>query len=166
MKRILVIAALIFSVSSLALGQPPDKKGDQGKEGEKVVASTGAEEAIRKLDGELADAAARNDTATIERIYADDFTFTSPFGNVSTKAQLIAAIKSGELKYESLTQDDVNVRVYGDAAVVTGRANVKLQNRGEAINGQFRFTRTYVKKDGRWQLVVGQSTRIAEQPTK
>jgi uncharacterized protein (TIGR02246 family) len=122
-----------------------------------------AEQAIRQLMSELSNAQQKGDTATLDRIWADDFTFTNSSGEVQTKAQRMAEIKSGELKFESLSRDDVQVRVYGDAAVVTSRGTVKGQRRGQDISGQSRGTSVYVKKQGRWQVVATHVTRIAQQ---
>ena len=104
-----------------------------------------------------------NDTAALDRIYADDYTLVNIAGAVTTKAQRLAAIKSGELKYESVSVDEVNIRSYGDTAVVTDRATVKLQDKGQDLSGQYRVTLTFVKLKGAWQLVAAQNTRITEQ---
>jgi ketosteroid isomerase-like protein len=147
MKRILVVAVLITTASSIISGQTSGKNTEQS---------------IRKLVSELATAQTRNDTSALDRIWAAEFTFTNSSGEVQTKAQRLAEIKSGELKFESLSIDDVQVRVYGDTAVVTSRGTVKGQRRGQDIGGQSRSTSVYVKKQERWQLVATQITRIAQ----
>ncbi|MGI8638637.1 MAG: nuclear transport factor 2 family protein [Pyrinomonadaceae bacterium] len=81
---------------------------------------------------------------------------------MTTKAPRLAAIKSGELKYESVSFDEVNIRFYGNTAVATYRVTSKGQSKGQAIGGQFRATSTYMKIKGRWQLVAAQVTRIVE----
>ena len=153
MKRILVIAVLVIPASVVA-GHTSGKRARQ---------SGNTEHAIRQLVNEQANAQQKNDTAALERIWADDFTFTNSSGEVQTKAQRLAEIKSGELKFESIRIDDVQVRVYGDTAVVTGRGTVKGQRRGQDLTGQSRSTSVYVKKQGRWQVVATQITRIAQQ---
>ena len=122
-----------------------------------------AEQAIRQLMSELANAQQKGDTATLDRIWADDCTFINSSGELQTKAQRLAEIKSGELKFESMRRDDVQVRVYGDTAVVTSRGTVKGQRRGQDFSGQSRGTSVYVKKQGRWQVVATHVTRIAQQ---
>jgi len=163
MNRILLIAVIVIAASSLALGQKPDKTADKSKPmGEKVAASS-AEQAIQQRLNELNTALGSNDTVALDRIYADDYTLVNMSGAVTTKAQRLAAIKSGELKYESVSVDEVNIRSYGDTAVVTDRATVKLQDKGQDLSGQYRVTLTFVKIKGTWQLVAAQNTRITEQ---
>lgn len=164
MKRILAVAVLTVAASSPALTQTPDKKMGQEKPlGEKVAAISNVEQAVKQLDTERVQALLRSDTTTLERIIADDYTNTNNSGEVLTKSQLMAEVKSGDLKYETIDIGDVQVRVYGDTAVFTGRATVKGARKGEDISGQNRVTRVYVKQQRRWQLVAQQSTRIAQQ---
>jgi len=164
MKRILLIAVIVIAASSLALAQKPDKTADKSKPmGEKVAASSSVEQAVQQRLNELNTALGSSDTAALDRIYADDYTLVNMSGAVTTKAQRLAAIKSGELKYESISVDQVNIRSYGDTAVVTDRATVKLQDKGQDLSGQYRVTLTFVKIKGAWQLVAAQNTRITEQ---
>ena len=154
MKRTLVMAVLVIAASSLALGQTGGKKAGQ---------SANTEQAIRQLISQLTNALMKSDTAALDRLWADDYSFTNPSGVVQTKAQRLAELKSGDLKFESFSTDDVQVRVYGDTAVVTSRATLKGRRQGQDIGGQTRGTSVYVKRQGRWQLVAGQATSIAQQ---
>ncbi|CAN5320682.1 hypothetical protein BH18GEM1_BH18GEM1_18630 [soil metagenome] len=153
MKRILVVAMLV-AASSFVFCQPTrssaNQKGDD-------------EQAVRQLLNELYTALGRNDTAALDRIYADDYTLVNEDGVLTTKAPRLAAIKSGELKFESVSFDEVNVRLYGNTAVATYRAINKVQFKGQEIGGQFRVTVTLVKKNERWQVVAAQVTRISGQ---
>ena len=153
MKRIFVLAVLAMAASSVALGQmTEDKAAPKGK----------LEQELIKLEKDRAQAAVRADTAFLDQNTADDYTFITPRGVLTTKAQMLAAFKSGETKLQSYDLDDLQVRVYGDTAVVTGRSTQKGQAQGQDATGQYRFTRVYVKHNGRWQSVAFQSTRIAE----
>ena len=150
MKRILVVAMLV-AASSFVFSQPT--RGSANQKGND-------EQAVRQLLNELYAALGRNDTAALDRIYADDYTLVNEDGVLTTKAPRLAAIKSGELKFESVSFDEVNVRLYGGTAVATYHAANKVQFKGQEIGGQFRVTVTLVKKKGRWQLVAAQVTRI------
>ncbi|MGH9905507.1 MAG: nuclear transport factor 2 family protein [Pyrinomonadaceae bacterium] len=150
MKRILVVTILV-AASSIVFSQ--STYGSANQKGND-------EQAIRKVLDEISAALGRGDTAALDRIYADDYTLVNESGVVTTKAPRLAAIKSGELKYESVNFDEVNIRMYGNTAVVTYRVTSKGQFKGQDIGGQYRATSTYVKIKGRWQLVAAHITRI------
>jgi ketosteroid isomerase-like protein len=120
------------------------------------------EQELIKLEKELADAWVKRDVAFFDRVIADDFTWTAPYGIVSTKAQSLATLKSGEDVVNSWVVDEMKVRVYGDAAVATGRSTIKETYKGEDVSGQYRWTDTWVKRAGRWQCVAGHSSEIAQ----
>ena len=101
----------------------------------------------------------KSDTKAYGGIIGDDYVFTNQDALVRTKAQMVSAYESGSIKYESLKLDEIKVCPYGDTAVVTGRSTVKAQDNGKDISGQFRYTRVYVKRQGKWQLVATQLTR-------
>ena len=67
---------------------------------------------------------------------------------------------SGTFKYESRDISDLSIRVYGNAAVVTGRSTQKGTENGKDYSGAYRFTRVYIKQRGRWQTVALQTTRV------
>jgi ketosteroid isomerase-like protein len=153
MKRLLIVAMLV-ATSSFVFSQPTRSGANQ---------KGNDEQAVRQLLDEISAALGHADTAALDRIYADDYTLVNESGVVTTKAPRLAAIKSGELKYESVAFDEVNIRLYGNTAVATYRVTSKGQSKGQAIGGQFRATSTYVKIKGRWQLVAAQVTPIAGQ---
>ncbi len=100
------------------------------------------------------------DTKAYADIIADDYLFTNQDAAVRTKTQMLAAYNSASIKYESLTFDEMTVHTYGNAAVVFGRSTSKGQDSGKDISGVYRYTRVYVKRQGRWQLVATQVTRM------
>ena len=145
MRQILAIGVVAFSVAAIASGQEQDRIRDPKGTVEQV---------IRKLDTERIQAQIHADAAALERIYADDFIGVGPSGTVRTKPQVISDFTSGDLKFQSITTDDVQVRVYGDAAVETGRSTMDGQDKGKAVPRDTRFTRVWVKQQGRWRLVA------------
>ena len=70
------------------------------------------------------------------------------------KPQVILDFTSGDLKFQSITTDDVQVRVYGNTAVETGRSIMNGQDKGQTVPRDTRFTRVWVKQQGRWRLVA------------
>src|SRR6185369_1265421 len=145
MRRTLVIAALALTVTSIASGQKQSASRDQ---------RSSVERAIRKLDNERIQAQINADARALDRIYADDFIGVGPSGTVRTKPQVLSDFTSGELKFQSITTDEVQVRIYGNTAVETGRSTMNGQDRGKAVPRDNRFTRVWVKRQGHWQLVL------------
>jgi ketosteroid isomerase-like protein len=123
--------------------------------------SGGVEQELIKLENEWADAWVKSDVAFFDRIMADDYTWTSPWGQVSTKADNLALVKSGNDAITSWVLADMTARVYGDAAVVTGRDMIKETYKGEDVSSQNRWTHTWVKRAGRWQCAAAHSSEIA-----
>jgi uncharacterized protein (TIGR02246 family) len=153
MRQIFAIAVVTFSVAAIASGQEQGATRDP----KKIV-----EQAIRKLDNERIQAQIHADAAALERIYADDFIGVGPSGTVRTKPQVIADFTSGNLRFQSITTDDVRVRAYGNAAVETGLSTMNGQDKGNAVPHDTRFTRVWVKQRGRWRLVANHySTQYA-----
>ena len=145
MRQLFAIAAVTFLMAAIASGQ------EQGaaKDPRKIV-----EQAIRKLDNDRIQAQIHADAAALERIYAEDFIGVGPSGTVRTKPQVIADFMSGNLRFQSITTADVQVRVYGNAAVETGLSTMNGQDKGNAVPHDTRFTRVWIKQQGRWRLVA------------
>src|SRR5262249_13085767 len=104
--------------------------------------------ALKQLDQERIQAQVGADAAALDRRYAGDFIGIGPSGTVRTKAQVIADFTSGSLRFQSITTDDVQWRVYGDTAVETGRSTMNGQDRGKTVPRDNRFTRVWVKRQG------------------
>lgn len=119
-----------------------------------------AVETIRQLEQERNDAILKGDFAALERMTADDYTFVTLRGEMLTKAQVIQNFHSGAAKYQSREISDLNIRVYGNSAVVTGRAIQKGAENGTDYSGDYWFTRVYVYEGGRWLTVALQTTLI------
>ena len=145
MKQILVTVVAALVLSSVAVGQKQSATKDQ---------RGSVEQAVREVDKERIQAQINADAAALDRIYADDFIGVGPSGTVRTKAQVIADFTSGSLKFQSITTDDVQVRVYGDTAVETGLSTMSGQDKGKTVPSDTRFTRVWVKQQGRWRLVA------------
>ena len=123
------------------------------------------EENLEKLAQALANAERKGDVAFLAHTLADDFVGIGPRGFILTKDEWLARHKSGDLRYESFELDEVKIRVYGDAAVLTGRETTKVKYRGQDQQGQFRTTEVFVKQDGRWRLAGLQLSPIAPPPS-
>lgn len=159
---ILTMAAVAMSVSSCDSSPETTTTSPTPAATASPASTENVEQALRKLVSERDQAIQKADTAAIDRIYADDYIATSATGLVRTKAQVMEDLKSGAIKLESISSDDIEVRVHGDTAIVTGRMTSKGTDRGREISGQRRFTQVYMKKNGRWQIVAFHYSQIAQ----
>jgi len=104
------------------------------------------------------DASLHRDADFSQRTLADDYVAITPLGQVTTKQETVSARKSGQLRYDTINVSDMVVRVYGDTAVVTARADVKGHQLGEDFSGPYRYTRVWIRRAGHWQTVSYQAT--------
>ena len=153
MMRTLVIVALALA-TSIAQGQTQSGSQDD---------RSSVEQAIRQLDRERIQAQISADAVALDRIYADDFVGVGPSGTVRTKPEVISDFTSGNLKFQSITTDEVQVRVYENTAVETGLSTMVGQDKGKAVPRDTRFTRVWIKQQGRWRLVANHySIRVTQ----
>lgn len=144
----LVIAIPAFSAQHVAVHpRPPVDSGDQATIRE-----------IIDMERQAREASIRRDADFSARTLADDFVGITPLGQVTTKQDNVSARKSRQLRYDTIDVTDMVVRVYGDTAVVTARADVKGHQLGEDFSGPYRYTRVWVRKTGHWQAVSYQAT--------
>jgi len=154
MRWTLVIAVLPLTLTSIALGQESSASKDQRRS---------IEQAIIQLDHERIQAQIGADAVALDRIYAEDFIGVGPSGAVRTKPQVISDFTSGALKFQSITTDEVQVRVYENTAVEIGLSTMIGQDKGKTVPRDTRFTRVWIKQQGRWRLIANHySTRITQ----
>jgi hypothetical protein len=121
-----------------------------------------AEQKLRSIEREWATAVKQHDTNKVAQIEAEEFGFTDPGGNLWDRRRVLETIKSGDLEIDAFEFSDFKVRLYGETAVVTFRIVWTAQFRGADISGPQRMTDVFVMRDGRWQCVASQSTRMVQ----
>ena len=99
-----------------------------------------------------------NDAAAIGSFLSDDWVIIDPDGGFIDKARFLGVIKSGMLSHQLMESEDLQVRNYGDNAVLTALTRTKAKFAGQEIATQERATDVFVKRDGRWQCVFSQLT--------
>ena len=115
------------------------------------AAHSADERAVLEVEREYIRAHTERDVAALERVLADDFT---SFGGRVKKEQRLALLANPLFVITSLETDDVSVSVAGDEAWVGGKARMSGSFRGrDYTTPRYRFTRRYVRRDGRWQIV-------------
>lgn len=130
--------------------------------GQAAPAAATADEAVRAADAARIKAFMAADRTALQSLLGEDLTYAHSSGRLDGKAAIIDAITSGKTQYHSIAPEDVAVRLYGDVAVLTGRAAVNVTNDGQLLDLKLRFISVYVKRDGRWQFVAWQSTRLTQ----
>ncbi len=119
-----------------------------------------ARDEILDLERQRNDAIMKGDAAVLDRMTSDDYTFITLRGELRTKSKIVKGFKSGSFHYDSRTISDLNVRLYENTAIVTGRSSQHGKEDGKDYSGDHRFTRVYVKHADRWQTVALQTTVI------
>jgi ketosteroid isomerase-like protein len=152
MKRVMPHIVITIALLSFAFGQSATQK-------ESPVNSS--EQEVRQMIEKYRAAILRRDIPTLEKIWADDYVFVNAAGEVLTKAQRLANIKSGATTLESIKEEEsITVRAYESSAVATSRVTLKGQYSGQPIRGQYRSTHVWVKGPSGWQLVSNQLTAL------
>ena len=104
----------------------------------------------------------KRDTAFLERHLSDDYISTFPDGSVLDKKGEIESVKSGAVALTEMKPSEMKARIYGEAAVITGRSTIKAKVKGQDVSGEYRFTDVWIRRGDRWQAVASQVTRIAK----
>ena len=117
------------------------------------------EMALLQLEREWSERIVKKDLPWLEQVMSNDLV-SNVDGQALKKAQLLADLKSGAIKFESSTVSDMKVTVFGDRAVVQGIGDEKSSNRGKDTSGRYKWTDIFAKRDGRWQWVCGYSNKI------
>jgi ketosteroid isomerase-like protein len=115
---------------------------------------------IEALEMQWRDAEIANNVSQMDRLLADDYVGISANGTVETKPQELAQRRAGTVRIQSLDLSDLKVRVFGDTAVVTSRAELTGVNGQSDISGNYRYTRVYNKRLGQWKIVSFEASRI------
>ena len=153
MQKAFAVASLCLLALSFAAGQTSVKPSK--------TSSSGVEDKIKKLEQDWADATIKG-PAAVDQFEADDIITTDPSGRVTDKTQDKKDLSSGDLKFQSMELSDLKVHVYGNVAVATGANKLKGTYKGQDISGTYRFTDTWVKRNGKWQVVASQDSKVQQ----
>ncbi len=115
---------------------------------------------IVDLDKKRMHAMTAKDVAALEAVLADDLIYTHSSARLDTKKSLIGAMVSGTTVYTSIEPSEVKAQDLGDSVVLTGIAQIKVVSNGTPNAFGVRFTDVYAKRNGKWQMVTWQSTRL------
>jgi ketosteroid isomerase-like protein len=119
-------------------------------------------ETIKELEQDWAVAIKAGDGEQIGRILGDDWIEVSNNGKKLTKGQLIAGVKRGRVKVESIEFGPLDVKVLGDVAVVQGSHVEKSTTKGQRTGGEVFWMDVFANRDGKWVVVRSQSAARVE----
>jgi len=146
MKKTFAILAALFVVAAIsASGQ-----SNTSDEGGRVLA----------LETAWGHAIEAKDTKALDMLLASTFVGVEIDGSMSNKSEFLAGIKAPDYQPSQAVNEEVNVQVYGNAAVVVGIFRVKGMEKGKPYVHRERFTDTWIKQNQTWQCVASQATLI------
>jgi hypothetical protein len=150
MRRIILLPFLTLALAGFVQAQE-----STGKEAEEAKAE------VLKIEDKFSKAIVTSNWDVLPEVFADGMSWIAR-GDRLDKAQVIADYRSGSLHFRQLTHDNVQVRVFGNTAVVTGHSTSILDYKGRLWNQPRLFTSVYVKLNGQWRLVAHQVSEVAK----
>jgi ketosteroid isomerase-like protein len=118
-------------------------------------------DAVKAAEKSWATATVAGDENTLKQVLADDITYTHSNGETDTKAVYISNLKTGARKYHKIEHEGMDVRLYGNTAVLTATAKVETSQKGGSPSpAHLRFVHVWYLNRGQWQLVAHQSLRL------
>jgi ketosteroid isomerase-like protein len=145
--RFVIAFALLIAAPLYSFGQTGARADEISK----------AEQEVRRLERAWLDAYEQLDAKAMDSIVADDFAITFPNGEMQTKPQLMDDIRkprSAAAPAMKFHTEDVSSRAYGDTVILRGLVVTEYQREGKTERQQSRYTDTYVRRGGRWQVVA------------
>jgi ketosteroid isomerase-like protein len=149
MKNMLAIALICLLSVSVAAGLAAPK-------------SSTVEDQIKKYEQDWAQATVNQGAAAVDQYEADDIITTDPSGRVTDKAQDRMDLSTGDFKIQSEELSEIQVHVYDNAAVAVGTNTLRGTYKGQDISGKYRFTDTWVNRNGKWQAVASEYTKVQQ----
>jgi ketosteroid isomerase-like protein len=147
-KKLCLALVMVLATAAFGFSQTPVKSKE--------------EQEVREMERRLSDALTRLDKTALLNIMADEYISTDSRSIVANKEEQINSFQlPAGVTLKSFDLEDVNVRIFeGITAVVTGRDTLRLNFKGQDVNLPFRYTRIYLKRQGKWQLIAQHVTEI------
>ena len=131
-----------------------------------VGAADNPADAVRAVEMRRLAAMVDVDSVVLEQVLSDDLVYAHSNGIVQSKSELIGALISGRFDYREVTTHGLAVRVYGNAAVITGAADIEVGVGEKTIRASLLFTDIYIRQGGVWRMVSYQSTPAPASPNE
>ena len=138
-----MIAALLLTIAFLAQQSPAAGQAE---------AAVNAE--LLKLERVWNEAHLSGDAQALDNLWADDLVVTVPRMRVFTKADGLAIVKSGHMRFERYETSNVHVQAYRDSAIATGRLRRTRTVGEKSVEDDWQFTKVYVRREGQWKVAA------------
>ncbi len=154
MKKLVAAVVLVCACAGLALAQsqtPPAAAPSKEPSVSQIV---------KQLEHNWTDAMKTGDADKLGQILADDWAGVGPDGVKGTKQSYLADLKSGASKLDSFEFGPMDVKVFGNVAVVQGSDTEKSTTKGKDSSGKYVWMDVFAKRDGKWQAVRSQTALV------
>jgi ketosteroid isomerase-like protein len=148
------LCMIVLLMSCVAWGQESGKTSGE---------STKVDQALESRFHEYADALKKHDTAALDKIWADDYLFINPRGELLTKAQRMENARTGATSFEDIMPQREQLHVKGNTAIDIGRVSLKgTKYSGKEASGEYRYMNVWSNEGGQWRLLANQVTLIKQ----
>ncbi len=137
----------VFTFSAIALTTNESRESRDIKE-------------LTRLEKVWNDAHLKGDAEALDKLWAEDLFVTVPDMPVMNKEESLAVWKSGKMKFDIYKTSNIRIKVYGNAAVVTGQLVRIRDSTSKVFEDDWRFTKVYVRRSGRWQVVTWHGSHV------
>jgi ketosteroid isomerase-like protein len=117
-------------------------------------------QAVRAAHERRRTATVNGDAAAVDSMMTDDLTFTHANAVVETKAEFVGALRTGRYDDKSITDEEQQVRMYGDSGVVTGICRIVVNASGTNVDIRVRFVELWVKQGSAWRMALWHATEV------
>ena len=117
--------------------------------------------ALARLEAEWNTAHVQGDATSLARLFADDLVVVVPGMRPLSKADSLGMFKVGGMKFDRYESSDIQSRIYGETAIVTGRIKRTRTIGGKTMDDDWRFTKVYLRRAGNWQVVSFHASNVA-----
>jgi ketosteroid isomerase-like protein len=143
-----ILLSAAFPFAGFAKGPKTNKKPDYKRQ-------------VEQLEELWRIAELNADTGQMDKLLSDDYVGISMNGQIVTKTQQLARMRSRQLVITKIDLNDVKVKLIGSAAIVTSQAQVEGTNDGTPMHGTYRYTRVYTRlPSGAWKITNFEATRV------
>jgi ketosteroid isomerase-like protein len=141
---------ILISLLSPGLSQKPTRETRESRDIKELT----------RLETVWNEAHLHGDSTALDKLWAEDLFVTVPDMPVMNKEESLAIWKSGKMKFDIYKTSDIRIRVYGDSAVVTGQLVRIRDANNKEFEDDWRFTKVYVRRQGKWLVVVWHGSHV------